>query len=362
MGASCNTPTLKNNNLYKKKIKDKDKKYKNKNLKEYADHEKVYNIPIKTSIEDIKKEKFKYKNKINLIYFTEREGVENLFGFEFVEKNSNNIDLIINGDKTQLSATYFLKEGENYITLIIKNKLVDLSYMFCNCFSLSNMEELRYLNTENVTNFSYIFANEKYIKPQNSNIKDFHSFLDINCLSTWNVSNGNNFESIFRDCHKLSNIKSLEKWNVSNGIIFTDMFCSCNSLSDLNPLKNWNVSKGKKFNNMFIWCDSLLDISPLKSWDVSNSETFYDMFYDCHKLSDINPLKNWNVSKCKDFSEMFYGCDKLSNIEPLKNWKVLKNAKFLGMFQRCNKLSNLNPIKKWNISEKIKKEMIESDD
>ena len=59
---------------------------------------------------------------------------------------------------------------------------------------------------------------------------------------------------------------------------------------------------------------------------------------------------------------MFYGCDKLSNIEPLNNWKVLKNAKFLGMFQRCNKLSNLNPIKKWNISEKIKKEMIESDD
>ena len=125
--------------------------------------------------------------------------------------------------------------------------------MFCNCFSLSNMEELRYLNTENVTNFSYIFSNEKYMKSFEENINDFHSFSDINCLSTWNVSNGNNFDRIFRKCLKLSNIKALEKWDVSNGIIFSNIFCSCKSLSDLSSLKNWNVYKGKEFNYMFIW-------------------------------------------------------------------------------------------------------------
>ena len=119
------------------------------------------------------------------MYFTEKEGVEDIFGFDFVENNKNNIDLIINGDKTNLSSTYMLKKGENYITLIIKNKLTDLSYMFCNCFSLRNMEELRYLNTENVTNFSNIFSNQKQNNPLGEhNIKIFHTFSDINCLST----------------------------------------------------------------------------------------------------------------------------------------------------------------------------------
>ena len=130
---------------------------------------------------------------INLIYFAEKEGDEKLFGYELVENNRDNIDLIKNGNKTNLIDTYNLKKGENIVTLIIKNKLTDLSYMFCDCLSLKNMEELRYLNTENVTNFSYIFAKDMDSFPDNG----FHSFTDINCLSTWNVSNGINFASIF---------------------------------------------------------------------------------------------------------------------------------------------------------------------
>jgi len=186
------------------------------------------------------------------MYLTEKDGVEEIFGFGFVENNKNNIDLLINGDKTNLSSTYFLKKGENYITLIIKNKLTDLSYMFYNCFSLKNMEELRYLNTENVTNFSHIFSSQSKNNPlEEHNIKIFHTFSDINCLSTWNVSNGINFYRIFRVCHKLSNIKGLKNWNVSNGINFFNMFCSCNALSDISPLKDWNVSNGKKFSYMF---------------------------------------------------------------------------------------------------------------
>ena len=364
-----------------------------------------------------KDEKFQYKNKINLIYFTEKEGVENIFGFNFVENNKNKIDLIINGNKTSLSETYLLNKGDNYITLIIKSKLTDLSYMFYNCFSISNMEELRYLDTTNVTNFSYIFSSkDNYSETEKKNIKTFHSFSDINYLSTWNVSSGTNFDSIFRGCHKLSNIKALENWNVSKGIKFSNMFCSCYSLSDLSSLKNWNVSKGQDFYFMFPWCYSLTNITPLKNWDVSNAvklygmflnceklsdikplekwnvsrckefsdmfyechelsnisglenwdvskcENFSEMFYGCNKLSNIRELENWNVSKCENFTKMFYGCDKLSNIDPLKNWKVLKNANFFGMLYGCNKLSNLNSIKKWNISKKAEKDMLQSDD
>ena len=81
----------------------------------------------------------------------------------------------------------------------------------------------------------------------------FHSFKDINCLSTWDVFNGENFDSTFRDCKELSDIKALKYWDVSNGINFINMFCGCSSLADLSPLKNWKVSNSKNFIWMFMY-------------------------------------------------------------------------------------------------------------
>ena len=86
-----------------------------------------------------REEKFEYKNMINLIYLAEKGGDEKIFGYEFVENNRDNIDLIINSNKTNLIDTYNLKKGENIVTLIIENKLIDLSYMFLDCFSLKNV-------------------------------------------------------------------------------------------------------------------------------------------------------------------------------------------------------------------------------
>ena len=54
----------------------------------------------------------KYKDEINLIYYTEKDGIENIFGKKFVENNKNNIELIINGIKNNLVNEYELKNGE----------------------------------------------------------------------------------------------------------------------------------------------------------------------------------------------------------------------------------------------------------
>ena len=42
---------------------------------------------------------FKYKRNINLIYETDKDNIENIFGEKFVTNNKNNIELIINGIK-----------------------------------------------------------------------------------------------------------------------------------------------------------------------------------------------------------------------------------------------------------------------
>jgi len=45
--------------------------------------------------------KDKYKNVINLIYYTNEEKECQIFGDKFVEKNNNNIELNINGNKSE---------------------------------------------------------------------------------------------------------------------------------------------------------------------------------------------------------------------------------------------------------------------
>jgi len=152
--------------------------------------------------------KSKYENIITLIYYVDieeeihgifgeiidgKDGKFNIFGEKFVENNKNNIELRINGIKEELVKEYKLKKGENRIEIIIKNKIINLEYMFYQCIKLKNIEELKYLDTKEVNNFSYMF---------------YH-------------------------CNKLSDIKGLEKWNVSNGNNFSHMFSYCESLSDI---------------------------------------------------------------------------------------------------------------------------------
>jgi hypothetical protein len=83
------------------------------------------------------------------------------------------------------------------------------------------------------------------------------------------------------------------------------MFSNCSSLKQIKLYESCNVSNGEDFSSIFEECSSLEDIKSLKNWNVSNATNFSDMFNGCFKLSDINPLKNWNVSNKNFFSTMF---------------------------------------------------------
>ena len=56
------------------------------------------------------KEESIYKNEINLQYMAEEEGNKQIFGYKFVQNNINNINLIINGNKSPLVQEYNLKK------------------------------------------------------------------------------------------------------------------------------------------------------------------------------------------------------------------------------------------------------------
>ena len=53
---------------------------------------------------------------------------------------------------------------------------------------------------------------------------------------------------MFYGCSKLSNIKPLMNWNISNGNDFSSMFNCCSSLLSTGPIKKWNLPKDKLYN------------------------------------------------------------------------------------------------------------------
>ena len=337
------------------------------------------NIEKRINWEDYFNHKFFKNNEIiiNLVYEKEKfeiksnendNAFDKIFGKNFVENNKNNIELEINGIKSELIEETKLKIGINNIKMIIKNKLTKLEYMFDECYSLKNIEQLKYLDTTEINDFSYMFngcslKNLKGLENWNaSNGQNFsHIFWenwhlsDINALKNWNVSNGKNFECMFH-CLDLEDINVLKNWNVSNGQNFSYMFYNC-AFNDIEAIKNWNVSNGINFSYMFGACSELSNLNYLQNLNVSNGNNFGGMFDHCKSLSDLKGLINWNVSNGNDFSYMFKECLSLKKLEGLEKWNVSKGNNFSNMFGNSriyelqNKsLSDINALRNWNVS------------
>ena len=344
----------------------------------------------KDDLKEIKKEKkpTEYKNEINLEYYSPRcYDMAPIFGKKFVKNNRNNIELMINGNKSELvSETKLMYKTD--IKMIIKNKITNLSDLFSDVNEniKINIEDLKYLNTKDVTDFSSMFhcilSNIEALEDWDvSNGKNFSNMFsksnlkDLKILENWNVSKGLNFSSMFEKCY-LTDLKYLKKWDVSKSENLSQMFSGCD-IYDLEPLKDWNVFNVKNFSYMFSECNSLNDISALEKWDVSNGNNFagmfqgcsslktvkglenwnvshnikfHYMFSNCYSLQEIKSLENWNISNGKDFSAMFYNCCSISSVKSLEKWNVSKGINFSCMFYKCTKLKDLHGLEKWDVT------------
>ena len=296
-----------------------------------------FDVIIKDIKDKLSKNKNEFRNIITLIYEKNIKNKTNqIFGSKFVKSNEDNISLIINGKESKLVEKYDLKVGVNTIQMKIKNKLKNLNNMFAWVDSLKNIDELKYLDTSEVTDFSFMFSN-------------CISLSDIKGLENWNVSNGKKFESMFSYCSSLSNLNEIENWDVSNGINFVGMFSNCRALTNIKGLEKWNVSNGNNFSALFFNCLSLSDIKGLENWNVSKGVEFSFMFHCCSSLSSIKELEKWNTSSGNNFQYMFYCCSSLSNLKGVEKWDVSNGNDFSLMFALCSSLSDIKGLENWNV-------------
>ena len=139
---------------------------------------------------------------------------------------------------------------------------------FANLTKLKTITGLEYLNTEKVTNMSYMFFNCSSL-----------TSLDVTHFNTAKVTNMNR---LFAYCSSLTSL-DVTHFNTAKVTNMNSMFDSCSSLTSLD-VTYFNTANVTGMNNMFYSCSALTTIYASDNFVTDKVEYSYNMFYDCTSL------------------------------------------------------------------------------
>ncbi len=196
--------------------------------------------------------------------------------------------------------------------------VTDMSYMFSDCWYLSNINNLSSFNTENVTNMSHMFY---YCQGLAS--------LD---LSSFNTENVTNMSYMFSECFNLTSL-DLSNFNTENVTNMSHMFSPCYSLTSLN-LSNFNTENVTNMSQMFTCPLTSLDLSSFNTENVTNMS---GMFAFCENLTSLD-LSNFNTENVTKMGYMFHYCSRLTSLD-LSNFDMSSVTEKMDM---CYGLSSIS--------------------
>ena len=222
-------------------------------------------------------------------------------------------------------------------------------YWFSGCNNLTEIKGIEYLNTENVTNMSYMFVKCKALTSLNltsfntEKVTDMQGmFKECSDLTSLDLSNFNtekvtDMQGMFWECSNLTSL-NLTRLNTENVTAMNGMFYGCTKLESLD-LSKFNTAKVTNMNQMFYGCSALtsLDVSKFNTAEVK-SMTY--MFNNCSTLTSLN-LSNFNTAKVTDMNSMFYNCNELTSLD-LTSFNTAEVTNMSNMFGSCFALTSLD--------------------
>ena len=282
-----------------------------------ADRAFLYNLKTSVTIDD---------------YVADYESSNNTLTFKKVTSNNiESLDLnhavIVNkptvGDmcrllginSTAIKSVVFDKSFKTYAPTSLKS-------FFWGVTKLETIKDLKYLNTEQVRDMSYMFYSCSAL-----------TSLD---LSNFNTAKVRDMSYMFFRCSALSSL-DLSNFNTAIVTNMSYMFSDCSTLSSLD-LSNFNTAIVTNMSYMFNGCSALssLDLSNFNTAIVTNMSY---MFFNCANLSSLD-LSNFNTAIVSDMSLMFGGCSVLSSLD-LSNFYTKEVRDMSYMFSRCSALTTI---------------------
>ncbi len=274
-------------------------------------------------------------------------------------------------------------------------------YWFSECKNLTDIEGIKYLNTEKVTNMNSMF--------------DRCSALTLLDLTSFNTAKVSDMRYMFMGCNALTTIFVSDKFVTSQVTKSVDMFHMCINLigaieydgskSDHNYANYetgyftpeggfhayaefdegtgtltfrrgaskpagaydlyagiyypgwWYGQKKEKIKTVvfdasfanarpkscygwFSGCSNLTEIKGIEYLNTEKVTNMQEMFNACSKLTSLN-LSNFNTAEVTNMSYMFKSCKALTSLD-LTNFNTEKVMDMQGMFWECSDLTSLN--------------------
>ena len=291
-----------------------------------------------------------------------------IFGDEFVKNNKEKCKIIIKGKEMKLCSLININlkqinSNKIYeIKLIGINNIINISYMFYGCSSLSSLPYISKWNPQNIIDMRNMFYGCSSllclpdISKWNTQNVTCISYIFYGCsslsslpdISKWNIQNVTDMSNIFYGCSALSSLPDISKWNTQNVINMSFMFYKCSSLSSIPNISKWNTRNVTDMSDMFYECSSLLSFPDISKWNTQNVTNMSDMFNGCSSLSFLPDISKWNTQNVTNMSFMFYGCSSLLSLSDISKWNTQNVIYMEGMFYECSSLSSLPDISKWN--------------
>ena len=165
---------------------------------------------------------------------------------------------------------------------------------FYGCQNLKQIEGIKNLNTEMVTNMAYMFCQCTKL-----------SSLDVSGFNTEKVRD---MTGMFHNCQNLT-LLDVTKFNTANVKSMEKMFYCCQNFTSLD-VTNFNTANVTNMKGMFGKCDALLSLD-VTNFNTKNVTNMKEMFQNCIALKTIYVGDKFVTDKVTDGSDMFLGCTKL---------------------------------------------------
>ena len=224
---------------------------------------------------------------------------------------------------------YYLTKLETITGLEYLNteNVTDMSYMFDNCSSLTSLD-VTHFNTAKVTNMKYMFANSSSL-----------TSLDVTHFNTAKVTN---MKYMFANSSSLTSL-DVTHFNTANVSDMSSMFSGCTNLTSLDVTK-FNTANVTDMSRMFYNCQTLPSLDVTK-FNTANVSEMSGMFYNCSKLTSLD-VTNFNTEKVTNMTSMFYKCQTLSSLDVSK-FNTVNVTNMGNMFSGCTNLTSLD-LSKFN--------------
>ena len=211
---------------------------------------------------------------------------------------------------------------------------------FSGCNNLTDIKGIEYLNTEKVTNMSYMFSSCKALTSLN--------------LSNFNTEKVTDMQGMFKECSNLTSL-DLSNFNTENVTDMNGIFYGCTKLESLD-LSNFDTAKVAKMNYMFNNCYALTSLD-LRKFNTAKVTKMDYMFNGCSTLTSLD-LSNFNTAKVTDMNYMFCNCNALTSLD-ITSFNTAEVTNMSNMFRLCYALtsldlSNFNTVEVTNMSYMFK--------